>query len=231
MSTSGSTRFTSGPGYLSTRAVARQPRGFDFIGAIVTLMPSLGRLSCRIITYGPIGPYVIMANAHLRLHSRAADFLLACLQSVDTTFDALLHARAAARYGSDYRRVLRAKERADAKRDVARLRAQKYLTEKRVGDELHYALTAKGRIELCRLSVLESELFTDNRITMVVFDIPESEGNARRRMRRFLSSVGFAPLQKSVWISPFDAVKPLEDLFRMTKTWRWVRVFVATEMR
>jgi len=44
----------------------------------------------------------------------------------------------------------------------------------------------------------------DHRWRMVIFDIPEKRRHLRLRLRRFLNSLGFARVQKSAWLSPYD---------------------------
>ena len=47
----------------------------------------------------------------------------------------------------------------------------------------------------------------DGRWRLVLFDLPESQGSARDRLRHYLRRRGFGYLQNSVWISP----NPLEE--------------------
>lgn len=54
----------------------------------------------------------------------------------------------------------------------------------------------------------------DRRWRVVIFDIPERRKNIRDRLRLFMSEYGFARLQDSVWIYPYDC----EDLITLAKT-------------
>ena len=166
---------------------------------------------------------------HVGLYTKTAEILLELLQLTDTTFDAFLHARAAARYGSDYRRVLSLVELRNQRRLVRRLAERKLIEEKKIGDNLRLVLTNTGRIEACRLAVLRADFFPDDRMTMVVFDIPESKRAVRKVLRDFLSSSGFYPMQRSVWISQSNAVSEIDALLRATDIGRWVRVFTVID--
>lgn len=53
----------------------------------------------------------------------------------------------------------------------------------------------------------------DRRWRVVIFDIPERRKNIRDRLRLFMSEYGFARLQDSVWIYPYDC----EDLITLAK--------------
>lgn len=53
----------------------------------------------------------------------------------------------------------------------------------------------------------------DRRWRVVIFDIPEKRKNTRDRLRLFMSEYGFARLQDSVWIYPYDC----EDLIALAK--------------
>lgn len=53
----------------------------------------------------------------------------------------------------------------------------------------------------------------DRRWRVVAFDVPEKRKNVRTSLRRFMSEYGFARLQDSVWIYPYDC----EDLIALAK--------------
>ncbi|MDP2665515.1 MAG: CRISPR-associated endonuclease Cas2 [bacterium] len=53
----------------------------------------------------------------------------------------------------------------------------------------------------------------DERWRVVAFDIPERRRKARDRLRAIMSELGFAKLQNSVWVYPYDC----EDLVALLK--------------
>lgn len=46
-----------------------------------------------------------------------------------------------------------------------------------------------------------------------MFDVPEKDRRLRKFIRNFLESLGFFLIQKSVWMSMFDATKELNEYF------------------
>lgn len=57
----------------------------------------------------------------------------------------------------------------------------------------------------------------DEKWRLVLFDIEERTKLIRDSLRRKLKQLGFAPLQKSVWISPFDFLKEFEIFIKEIK--------------
>lgn len=52
----------------------------------------------------------------------------------------------------------------------------------------------------------------DKKWTFVFFDIPEKQATIRKRLRSRLWSLGFRPLQRSVWLSPLPLLEPVKKL-------------------
>lgn len=83
-----------------------------------------------------------------------------------------------------------------------------------------YAITDEGRNRLSQLEQLSfsrSEAHAkawDKRWRIVIFDIPETQREARYQIRRLLKELGFVQLQLSVWIHPL----PLLEAFRRIQT-------------
>lgn len=77
-------------------------------------------------------------------------------------------------------------------------------------------LTEKGRkafaYEQAKVS-LKNQKKWDGRWRMVVFDVPERRRNVRIRLCRVMREVGFARLQDSVWVYPYDC----EDFVALLK--------------
>lgn len=113
---------------------------------------------------------------------------------------------------------------------LRRLKDAKLVAERREGNRIAITLTEKGVLEVIRLRILDAEMFDDNRFCIVAFDIPESRRAVRYLLRQLLQKAGFAQLQKSVWISPFDVTLPLKDFLQKIGAERWTRIFVADEV-
>ena len=78
-------------------------------------------------------------------------------------------------------------------------------------------LTRRGehalRLLKARSSVQVRPKRWDHKWRVLIFDIPNYRKGLRDRVRRMLESVGFAKLQDSVWIYPYDC----EDLVALLK--------------
>lgn len=78
-------------------------------------------------------------------------------------------------------------------------------------------LTEKGERVLRRLALneylLEKPLRWDRKWRVIIFDIPEYRKGLRQKVRSTLMSIGFARLQNSVWVFPYDC----EDLVTLLK--------------
>lgn len=167
-------------------------------------------------------------SGHIRERSWAAEVLLAIAEDLADANVLARHPGMVMKYGLDGPRFLRSvRGRQENKRAMERLRERDMIRVDQKASQYQITLTEKGVYELSRLKVLRSSLHEDQKVCMVVFDIPENKRKLRSELRRFLSSAAFIPLQRSVWISPFDAAEALADVFRSVKADRWVQVYTA----
>lgn len=78
-------------------------------------------------------------------------------------------------------------------------------------------LTEKGERVLRRLALNEYQLTKpirwDRKWRVIIFDIPEYRKGLRQKVRSTLMRIGFARLQDSVWVYPYDC----EDLAALLK--------------
>ncbi len=65
----------------------------------------------------------------------------------------------------------------------------------------------------------------DGKWRQVIFDIPEEKKVAREKLRTKLLSLGFGQLQRSVYINPFDMVRPLSDFLEENHLSDYVVIF------
>jgi len=70
----------------------------------------------------------------------------------------------------------------------------------------------------------------DGKWLMVIFDIPEKKKRLREDFRKFLYSLGFQKLQKSVWVSPYDVQKQLDEIIRIYNLDNFIRIFLIEEV-
>jgi hypothetical protein len=123
--------------------------------------------------------------------------------------------------------IKNAKERKYLKDELRRLKRNKFIEERKTGNRLVLALTAKGRQAALRHRILEIKKINKDKFCVVVFDIPESERKIRDFFRNFLKEAGFIRLQQSVWVSNKDTAEYIIDLVRSASAEKWVSVIEA----
>jgi len=92
-------------------------------------------------------------------------------------------------------------------------------------------LTKEGFIEFLKLELIQTDLLPKGKECMVTFDVPEISKSLRKVLTIFLEESCFIRLQKSVWISPFDAAKRLVEIFYLSGITKWVKVFTVEEAK
>lgn len=97
-----------------------------------------------------------------------------------------------------------------------------------------YELTKNGEKKFKRFVLETIDIEIPNKWNgnwyVVIFDIPEHLGQARRALQSKLKEMGFYPLQKSVWVHPFpceDEIGFLKDFFQVNQ---YVHVLRASDM-
>jgi len=166
--------------------------------------------------------------------SKASRFLLSIGENFEFFQQAIQSPSNSLKYGRDFSEIKFAIERADQKRILLQLHKRQMLKVRKVQENnaqrYLIALTNQGRAELLRLGVLNADLLPQGKNCLVVFDIPEQHRNLREQIRKLLKAAGFFPIQRSVWISPFDAGPALIALFALKKARSWVRAYYVKEI-
>ncbi len=84
--------------------------------------------------------------------------------------------------------------------------------------EAGYVLTKKGELALRRLEMRDYRFRKpkrwDGKWRVLMFDIPEKRKKTRDKIRLVLFEIGFARLQDSVWVYPYDC----EDIIALIKS-------------
>ncbi|MFV1917395.1 MAG: PaaX family transcriptional regulator C-terminal domain-containing protein [Patescibacteria group bacterium] len=76
-------------------------------------------------------------------------------------------------------------------------------------------LTEEGRAKLAKIVPEYKKRRTwEGKIYIITYDIPEPKSAQRNFLRRHLRDLGCAPLQKSVWVSPYNIQKSLKVLVK-----------------
>lgn len=100
---------------------------------------------------------------------------------------------------------------------------------------IHILLTNKGRKKAGWMQIDELKINKprkwDKRWRVVIFDIAHLQKTHRDAFRGKLKELGFAPIQKSVWIHPYnckDEIDLLRDFFGLTE--KEIRLIIADKI-
>lgn len=93
------------------------------------------------------------------------------------------------------------------RKSLAYLQGKKLLDIQREYEHEAFALTKLGYLKarkLARSLVVAKPERWDGKWRAVVFDIPETKKDKREVFRRYLKNLGFANVQKSIWLYPYE---------------------------
>lgn len=96
--------------------------------------------------------------------------------------------------------------------------------------EIAFRLTEKGKDKALIASLKFSNEQWDGKWRLVVFDIPEKRRPARDLLRQKLKEWEFTNLQKSVWGSKKNCLKPLRNFIKQVGIEDWVMVFESDDI-
>lgn len=94
-------------------------------------------------------------------------------------------------------------------------RAARYLKQKGLVKDIKDGrtmpeLTEEGNRKVDQLvPKYNNKRFSDGRIYMITYDIPQKRNAKRNLLRRYLRSIGCALLQQSVWVTPYNPSKKI----------------------
>ncbi|PIX62625.1 hypothetical protein CO057_02655 [Candidatus Uhrbacteria bacterium CG_4_9_14_0_2_um_filter_41_50] len=168
---------------------------------------------------------------HLKPNSVAAQLLEEIVETADDFFTLGYNPTAVLRFGLDgYKEIRNRQEERQRRAALKRLEEKKLIEDAKIADEYRGNVTEAGMQEFFRIKLSQCELLDDGFVSVVVFDVPESQRGFRKNIRELLKEIGFMQIQKSVWISPFDVCDTLMKMFGKTKR-KWIRCFIAREVR
>ncbi len=131
-----------------------------------------------------------------------------------------------------YRKVYAKKRITDT---FKRLQRQGCIAIERKGNQIYIRLTEKGKkmagwLQIDALKIKRPKKW-DGKWRIVIFDISQLKKFYREAFRGKLKELGFYPLQKSVWIFPFDCrdeIELLRDFFGLRQ--KEMRLIVAQDI-
>jgi phenylacetic acid degradation operon negative regulatory protein len=99
------------------------------------------------------------------------------------------------------------------------------------GDELTIKLKPKGTKQATEYALDDIEIKRparwDNKWRIVMFDIPENKKIARNAFKRHLDRLGFAQIQKSVYVHPFPCDKEIEYIVGVYALKQFIKYAIA----
>ena len=115
------------------------------------------------------------------------------------------------------------------------LRKQGCIKIEKRGQQIYISLTEKGKkkagmFQIDNLKIKRAKKW-DGKWRLVIFDISELKKIYREAFRGKLKELGFYPLQKSVWVHPFDCraeVELLREFFGLSG--KEIRLIIAADI-
>lgn len=94
--------------------------------------------------------------------------------------------------------------------------------------DVYLKITSQGWDKIKkRYKLTQKEKSWDKKWRVLMFDIPEKRRLKRDYLRIKLYQIGFGHLQKSVWVSPFDVIRELEEFLEFNHLEEGVVLFEA----
>lgn len=115
------------------------------------------------------------------------------------------------------------------------LKRQGCLDIKKMNNQIYISLTEEGKKKAGRFQISSLEIKKpkkwDNKWRVVIFDISQLKRTKREAFRGKLKELNFYPLQKSVWVCPYecrDEIELLREFFGLDK--KEIRLLVVQDM-
>ena len=124
----------------------------------------------------------------------------------------------------ELRRRVRGRWQSNLSKTIADLREHGYLEIVEIDNRKAIKLTQKGLLKTITSGWSRQ---WDGRWRLVGFDIEEKRKKTRDTFRTNLRLLGFKPLQKSLWITPFDVSERIEELIDLLDIRKNVDYFIA----
>ncbi len=116
-----------------------------------------------------------------------------------------------------------------------KLKKKNLLNIEKRGRQIHISLTEQGRKKAGWLQIDYLEIPRpkkwDGKWRLVIFDIAEIKKSFREAFRGKLIDIGFKPLQRSIWLHPFDCeaeIQILREFFNLSE--KELRFIVAEKI-
>lgn len=118
---------------------------------------------------------------------------------------------------------------------IQKLNQQKIISIGQEKDKTVVKITEKGQTELLKYDLDKMEIKRpkkwDGCWRLVVFDIPETKKQGREMLRALLKRLNFYPLQKSVFVLPWECEKEIEFIAQVYEISPFVKYILAKKLK
>ncbi|MEA2064671.1 MAG: CRISPR-associated endonuclease Cas2 [Patescibacteria group bacterium] len=117
------------------------------------------------------------------------------------------------------------------KKEKAKIYSQIYYLKK-FGYVDNNGFTIKGLIKIIKIRAKKKrkDYKWDDKWRVVIFDIPEKKRGKRNYFRKMLSDLGFQKLQNSVWASPYDNFKEIQEIIKYHNIAQFVVLMIVDKI-
>jgi len=130
--------------------------------------------------------------------------------------------------------IKNAKDRFRTKRAIESLKKQKLINLYEKGEELIMEITERGEKRVLKYKIDEIKIIRpkkwDGFWRVIMFDIPESYKRARDALSGKLKEMELYPLQKSVFVCPFECKDEIDFIGEFFNVGKFVHYFITKEM-
>lgn len=130
----------------------------------------------------------------------------------------------------DYRHW-REKDKMRFSQMLYRLKKKQLVKVYKDNNETVIELTSRGYNKAREMAIGDIKIIQpkkwDGRWRIVVFDIPKEDNAARDILRNKLKQLGFLPLQKSVFVYPFECFQEIDFVRRVYSVEKYVQYIIA----
>lgn len=120
------------------------------------------------------------------------------------------------------------------RRSATTLKRRGFIKIEKRGEEIYVALTEKGKKEALlhtlQLGKSNKHKKWDGKWRIIMFDIPENKGAARRALNKVLKDINCFPYQKSVFVTPFECKKEIDFLGNYFGIRKYLSLITAYEI-
>lgn len=130
--------------------------------------------------------------------------------------------------------IKNSRDRERVKQSLKNLHEQKLINIYENDDEMIVKITEKGNKKVLKYKFDEMKLIRpkkwDGRYRVISFDIPEKHKKARDALTRKLNDMELYPIQKSVFICPFECRDETDFIGELFGIRRFIHYFIANKL-